>query len=474
MKRKISITQIFTFFLAIIFLFTSCPQPVNQQNQQNQQKKDYGTINHCYIDENGNPTDDEGNSFGKLYWVEKDGKIQPGLATVSTKDKLISVVNIFDEETGTNFRMYFMPGANLPYRLIVECADEEKEKRTIVGSEIGYDQENNELSLLLTDNNTGKSERLSGVKLNSELFKYKIQNETDNYLVTMAACFLYALDCHISQPSEIVNRSWAGFWSGVFSVVAVVTFVVAVVLAPEIVVAGAAISMEVTAANAVWAGVAVASTVTAVTLGITETVLNQNGAYETTEVSSPEVEPEPPNMLIYKVDSEGNPTETPNVDDCFENDGFICLHCNDEEIKEQIFCVEFIGSARPLSIEIGQSKYCRDLHTIKMFEDFDSNTQSSLNYIPDKFYFSIVKNDDYYPNGDFLRVFMFMRITTKQEGVMGYINGKEAKLTTQLVDEDGNVVEAAEHKNVYKVKICTDELRCPLIEKNIDEISNEI
>ena len=82
MKRKLCITQIFTFFLAIIFLFTSCPQPVNQKKQQNQQKKDYGTINHCYIDENGNPIDDEGNSFGKLYWVEKDGKIQPGLATV--------------------------------------------------------------------------------------------------------------------------------------------------------------------------------------------------------------------------------------------------------------------------------------------------------------------------------------------------------------------------------------------------------
>ena len=86
MKQKVSITQTFTFFLAIIFLFTSCPQPLNQE-----EKKDYGTINQCYIDEKGNPTDDEENSFGKLYWVEKDGKVQPGLATVSTKDNLIRV-----------------------------------------------------------------------------------------------------------------------------------------------------------------------------------------------------------------------------------------------------------------------------------------------------------------------------------------------------------------------------------------------
>ncbi|MEE0998788.1 MAG: hypothetical protein UIH41_03875, partial [Treponemataceae bacterium] len=80
MKRKLSITQIFTFFLASVFLFTSCPHPVNSSNKQ---KKDYGTINQCYIDKNGNPTDDEENSFGKLYWVEKEGKVQPGLATVS-------------------------------------------------------------------------------------------------------------------------------------------------------------------------------------------------------------------------------------------------------------------------------------------------------------------------------------------------------------------------------------------------------
>lgn len=465
MKQKVSITQTFTFFLAIIFLFTSCPQPVNQE-----EKKDYGTINQCYIDEKGTPIDDEKSSFGKLYWVEKEGKVQPGLATVSTKDNLIIVVNIFDEETGTNYRMYFVPGANLPYRLIVECTEGETIVRTIVGSEISYDQEKDELSILLTDNNTGNTERLSGVRLNSELFRFKYYNEIDNYFVTMAACFLYALDCNIAYESEVANLGLAEVLSGLFSTAVIDSFVVSALLVPELVVAGVAISMEVTAANAVWAGVAVASSVTAVALGVTENVLNQNGAYGT-DSSEPEIEP--PNMLIYKVDSEGNPTETPNAEECFENDGIICLHYNDEDKTEQVFCVEFIGNARPLSIEIGQSKYCRDLHTIKMFEDFDSNTQSSLN-IPDKFYFSIAKNDDYYPNGDFLRVFMFMGITPNKEGFVSYINGKEAKLTTELINADGSIAEAAEHINVYKVKICTDELRCPFLVDSSEESQNGI
>lgn len=34
MKQKVSITQIFTFFLAIIFMFTSCPQPLNQEEKK--------------------------------------------------------------------------------------------------------------------------------------------------------------------------------------------------------------------------------------------------------------------------------------------------------------------------------------------------------------------------------------------------------------------------------------------------------
>lgn len=471
MKRKLSITQIFTFILASVFLFTSCHHPVNSSNKQ---KKDYGTINQCYIDKNGNPTDDVENSFGKLYWVEKEGKVQPGRATVSRKDNLISVVNIYDEETGTNFRMYFMPGANLPYRLIVECKDGENVERTIVGSEISYNQEKDELSILLTDNNSGNSERITGVKLNSELFKFKIENGIDNYLITMAACFVYALDNGTSQTGEVVSRGWGSFWSGVFAAEAVVTFVVAAVLEPEIILTGVTISMDITAANAVWAGVSAASTVVATALYVTDKVFDQSGAYETESQDSSAPRVEPPNMLIYRVDSEGNPAESPNVDECFENDGFICLHCNDEEIKEQIFCVEFIGSARPLSIEIGQSKYCRDLHTIKMFEDFDSNTQSSLNYIPDKFYFSIAKNDDYYPNGDFFRIFMFMRITPKQEKLITLINGKKAILTTELINEDGSVAEAEEHTNVYKVKICTDELRCPFLVESSEEIPNEI
>ena len=327
--------------------------------------------------------------------------------------------------------MYFVPGANLPYRLIVECTEGETIVRTIVGSEISYDQEKDELSILLTDNNTGNTERLSGVRLNSELFRFKYYNEIDNYFVTMAACFLYALDCNIAYESEVANLGLAEVLSGLFSTAVIDSFVVSALLVPELVVTGVAIAMKDIAANTVWPVVPVASSVTAVGLGVTENVLNQNGAYGT-DSSEPEIEP--PHMLIYKVDSEENPTETPNAEECFENDGIICLHYNDEDKTEQVFCVEFIGNARPLSIEIGQSEYCKDLHIITISEDFDSNSQSSLNYIPDKFYFSIAKNSDYYPNGIFSRIFMFMRITPNKEGFVSYINGKEAKLTTEFYE----------------------------------------
>ncbi|MEE0998970.1 MAG: hypothetical protein UIH41_04845, partial [Treponemataceae bacterium] len=132
------------------------------------------------------------------------------------------------------------------------------------------------------------------------------------------------------------------------------------------------------------------------------------------------------------------------------------------------------GSTRPLSIEIGQSKYCRDLHTIKMFKDFDSNTQSSMNEIPQKFYFSITKNENYMGMSDLTKVFMFMRITPKQEKLITLINGKEAILTTELINEDGSVAEATEHTSVYKVKICTHKSDCPFLVDSSEEIPNEI
>ena len=97
-----------------------------------------------------------------------------------------------------------------------------------------------------------------------------------------------------------------------------------------------------------------------------------------------------------------------------------------------------------------------------------------MNEIPQKFYFSITKNDDYMGMSDLTKVFMFMRITPKQEKLITLINGKEAILTTELINEDGSVAEATEHTNVYKVKICTHKSDCPFLVDSSEEIPNEI
>ena len=203
--KSIKKQQIIAFLTCIIFLFTSCPMPEDNPPK----KEDTGKVFKCYIDEEGNPTEQEEESAGKMYWVEKDGKVQPGTATLLRKDNIINVVNISDPETQKTYRMYFMDGANLPYRLIVEG-----EGITVVGSNIRYDEKAETLSLLLTDKNTEESEELSGIRLNSDLFNLKVHNQYENYYVTMAACFVYAIDYYEDNyinSSENVTRGWKSF-----------------------------------------------------------------------------------------------------------------------------------------------------------------------------------------------------------------------------------------------------------------------
>lgn len=461
--KSIKKQQIIAFLTCIIFLFTSCPMPEDNPPK----KEDTGKVFKCYIDEEGNPTDQEEESAGKMYWVEKDGKVQPGTATLLRKDNIINVVNISDPETQKTYRMYFMDGANLPYRLIVEG-----EGITVVGSNIRYDEKAETLSLLLTDKNTGDSEELSGIRLNSDLFNLKVHNQYENYYVSMAACFVYAIDYYEDNyinSSENVTRGWKSFLTGLFSAVAIVSFVVAVVTAPVVVVTGSAIVASVTAANAGWVAAGMASAAAAViTQNIPDEAFEKDGAYGSNS-SEEENPPEPPKIFIYQVDSEGNPIDTPNAEDYFENDGVVCLHHKDENYNEVIFCIEIKGEDKPKSIEFVQSKHSITLHEIKCFNNFetkesifDENTLALEGTVHDKIYFSIAKIGNYQAAIDYMQVFFYIKFSPNVEELVAVINGKESIINTQLLDSNGLIEkEPSEHKNVFKINVCTDESYCP-------------
>lgn len=457
--KSIKKQQIIAFLTCIIFLFTSCPMPEDNPPK----KEDTGKVFKCYIDEEGNPTEQEEESAGKMYWVEKDGKVQSGTATLLRKDNIINVVNISDPETQKTYRMYFMDGANLPYRLIVEG-----EGITVVGSNIRYDEKAETLSLLLTDKNTGDSEELSGIRLNSDLFNLKVHNQYENYYVTMAACFVYAIDYYEDNyinSSENVTRGWKSFLTGLFSAEAIVSFVAAVVALPVVVVTGSAIVASVTTANAGWVAAGMASAAAAViTQNIPDEAFEKDGAYG----SNTSEEENPPDIYIYQVDSEGNPIDTPNAEDCFENNGVVCLHHQDTNNNEVIFCIEIKGEDKPKSIEFGQSEFLNNLHKISIFENIstrdeiiDLNTQSSFVDIPQKFYFSYEKKYSSLGMNDYTKVFGFVRFSLENEDFSALLNGNDNSLKTELSNKDGVIEEPSEHKNVFKINVCTDESYCP-------------
>ena len=456
--KSIKNQQIIAFLTCIIFLFTSCPMPEDNSPP----KKDTGKVFKCYIDEEGNPTDQEEESAGKIYWVEKDGKVQPGTATLLRKDNIINVVNISDPETQKTYRMYFMDGANLPYRLIVEG-----EGITVVGSNIRYDEKAETLSILLTDKTTGLSEELSGIRLNSEIFNLKKYDQYENYYVTMGACFIYAIDYYENNymnTTEIPSRGWKSFLTGLFAAAAVVTFVVAVVTAPVVVVTGAAVSVGVSVANAGWVVAGMVSAAAAIaTMAIPDEIFEKDGAYGRDST-------EPPKIFIYQVDSEGNPMDTPNVEDCFENNGVVCLHNQDTNNNEVIFCVEIIGEDKPISMEFGQTKYSKISHKIYSFENiterkslFDTNSQSISEYIPNKFYFSIMNIEGSIGMNDYKKVFVYLKFSLDEMDFASVINGSDLPIETELTDENGNIEDSKLYTNVFKINICTDKTYCPNI-----------
>ena len=62
---------------------------------------------------------------------------------------------------------------------------------------------------------------------------------------------------------------------------------------------------------------------------------------------------------------------------------------------------------------------------------------------------------------DYTKVFGFVRFSLENEDFSALLNGNDNSLKTELSNKDGVIEEPSEHKNVFKINVCTDESSCP-------------
>lgn len=484
--------------VAAVFLLTSCPAPMAGPEDAVSTLpfgEDTGRIRWCSIGQDGEFTDDTSAAYGRLYWVEKDGKVQPGRVSVGRRDNMVNVVNFVDTDSGNRFRLFFMDRANLPYRLVVECGDGSGGMRTLVGSEVRYDQEEQEVSLRLADRDGGSVAELSGVRLNSELFGLDqpvivgggspagvhLGLSYEQYLVTVSACLLYAMGGSGVSWSEdgaaLVRPQMSGRWGWsdlfgalavAFTGVAVVTFVVAAVLAPAVVVPGASVLAVVSASNAGWAvasAVSAAVAVASAAASAVSTAPEPEVYVDTRPEYGGGTQEEPPRIAVWQVDAAGSP-ENPGPDGWFTNGGIVHLHHQDQTVTERHLCLQWLGGTRPVSLEFGQSTFSSLAHTAMLLRDlsarekiFEPNTQSVLSPVPDRFYLSIERKSDIRGSNP-KEFYTFVVFNPKSDDMVVLVNGEEG-LSTQLEDGSQTLTEETRYKNIFKVNVCTDELYCP-------------
>ena len=473
--------------VAAVFLLTSCPAvTVRPHPAPPPAPGDTGKIRGCHIDHKGDPTDDRANAYGRLYWVERDGEVQPGFISVGrTDDGLVHVVNILDTETGSAFRMFYMERSNLPYRLVVECGDGSGARRTLVGTEVRHDGKSQELSLRLTDADDGSQTAvLSGVRLNSGLFSLKDMTDPyeapltyERYLVTMSACLLYAIGvsdmrwseggADFAQPAVAGRWSWGAFFGGlIWATAAVVTFVAAVVLSPAVVVAGGAVAVAVTTANAGWAVMSAAYAASAaVVLAQVEdrSYTSTSGEYGRGADGQPMGDP--PRIAVWLVDSGGNPADDPGEGGWLKNDGTVHLHCQDRGERERLLCVQWLGGTRPVSIGLVQSLQSILYHKAQGIDSPSGRTvvvepnTDNVEPVPERFYVSVTKTSDDGAN-NFNRTYIYLRFEPEDTNMTALINGRDV-LETRLDDGNHMLGEEKRYRNTFKVNICTDEQYCP-------------
>ena len=204
MKRNIGMEwRLACLAVAAVFLLTSCPVPMMQPEKPDEVNP--YKMAWCHIDENGKATD--GSGAGRVYWVEKDGQPQPVRISVVSTGPTTMVVNFIDLELGSTFRLFFVTGANLPYRMVMSYPESGGGQRTLVGSEMNYSYDSQSFSLRFTDaDDPAQSAVLKDVGLSSDLFKlrnlphvpghwYSLSASLDSnqYAMAITSYLLYAI-----------------------------------------------------------------------------------------------------------------------------------------------------------------------------------------------------------------------------------------------------------------------------------------
>lgn len=474
--------------VAAVFLLTSCPAPVMQPEKPDEVNP--YKMAWCHIDENGKATDRSG--VGRVYWVEKDGQPQPVRISVVSTGPTTMVVNFIDLKLGSTFRLFFVTGANLPYRMVMSYPTSGGGQRTLVGSEMNYSYDSQSFSLRFTDaDDPTQSAVLKDVGLSSDLFK--LQNlphvsghslprslDSNQYAMAITSYLLYAIGqsawnwvegtADFATASPVTRGIDWGIVKNIFVGVAVLA-AVAVFALPAV---GAIAGMALATAAKVCAVVSLASAAAAEIIEVVapKEYTGTSGHYPTNPAGE---EIRPPVVAVWQVDRTGQPMDNPGEERWFPNDGVVHLHLDkDAGDAELYFRVQRLDGEPARSLMYRRSAMFTKFYVWDIFTDFSTkqnifpeDTTKNLENPPDSFYFSIAKQPEATktsiaidPNEIYFALELVPEYSETTDPATVF-NGKDG-LTTRL--EDPNTLqlekEPRTYRDLFKVNVCSDSGYC--------------
>ncbi len=493
MERKVPVEwRLAALAVAAVFLLTSCPAPMVGSRGTpvpTAPVPNRGQIKWCHIDENGKATDHS--DAGRVYWVEKEGQPQPARISVVSTSSTTMVVNFIDLELGSEFRLFFVDGANLPYRMVMSYQDYSGDQRSLVGTEMNYDYGSQTFSLRFTDaEDSTQSAMLKNVGLSKDLFKlqnaphvpgYSIPVSLDSMQYAMAiTCYLlYAIGQSdwnwVEGKADFATASHVARWGGwgslkrFFSGSAVISAVAALTL-PVI---GAITGVAVAAAVKVFAVVALVSAVAAAIIDVVapKEYTDASGHYP---VSPEGEEIRPPVMAVWQVDKTRQPVANPGEGNWFPNDGVVHLHLDKNSGDDAVyFCVQRLDGTPARGLMYRKSAMFTKFYAANFFTDFSTkqnifpeDTTKKLVNPPDSFYFSITKTSgatntsiSINPN----EIYFALELVPEHSGSTDpatVFNGKEG-LTTKLENPHTLKLEGEKtYRDLFKVNVCSSSDDC--------------
>ncbi len=488
MDRKVPIEwRLAALAVAAVFLLTSCPTPMvgpRKQDAVNPYKMAW-----CHIDENGKATDHS--DAGRVYWVEKDGQPQPARISVVSTSSTTMVVNFIDLELGSKFRLFFVDGANLPYRMVMSYQDSGGDQRSLVGSEMNYDYGSQTFSLRFTDaDDPAQSAVLKAVGLSKDLFKlqnvphvsgHSIPESLDSmqYAVAITSYLLYAIGQStwnwVEGTADFATASPSARWGGWSSLkkffvgVAVGAAVAAFALPVIGAITGVAIA---TAVKACVVASVVSGTAAEILEGVAPKEYTDAFGHYPANPGGGEIRP--PVVAVWQVDKTGQPVDNPGEGNWFSNDGVVHLHLDKNSEDDTVyFRVQRLGGTPARGLMYRRSAMFTKFYEADIFTDFSTkqnifpeDTTRKLVNPPDSFYFSIKKTSgatktsiNINPN----EIYFALELVpehSESNGPATVFNGKEG-LTTKLENPHTLKLEGEKtYRDLFKVNVCSSSDDC--------------